>query len=94
MSHLTNDNRNAIASMFAHERSCKDISEAIGCDSTKISKEIKKNRIISNPSKLKSKILCKKLDRFPYVCGTCPKKYTTCTLRKTKNKLPYGIYIN
>ena len=94
MSHLTNDNRNTIASMLTHERSCKDISEAIGCDSTTISKEIKKNRIISNPSKLKSKILYKKLDRFPYVCGTCPKKYTTSTLRKTKHKLCYGIYIN
>lgn len=94
MSYLTNDNRNTIASMLAHERSCKDIAEAIGCDSTTISKGIKKNRIISNPSKLKSKILCKKLDRFPYVCGTYPKKYTTCTLRKTKHKLCYGIYIN
>lgn len=94
MSHLTNDNRNTIASMLAHERSCKDIAEAIGCDPTTISKEIKKNRIISNPSKLKSKIPCKKLDRFPYVCGICPKKYTTCTLRKTKHKLRYDIYIN
>ena len=84
MSHLTNDNRNTIASMLAHEKSCKDIAEAIGCDPTTISKEIKKNRIISNPSKLKSKILCKKLDRFPYVCGTCPKKYTTCTLTQLK----------
>lgn len=84
MSHLTNDNRNTIASMLAHERSCKDIAEAIGCDPTTISKEIKKNRIISNPSKLRSKILCKKLDRFPYVCGTCPKKYTTCTLTQLK----------
>ena len=67
MSHLTNDNRNTIASMLAHERSCKDIAEAIGCDPTKISKEIKNNKIISNPLKFSSKILCKKLDRFPYV---------------------------
>ena len=67
MSYLTNDNRNTIASMLAHERSCKDIAEAIGCDPTKISKEIKNNKIISNPLKFNSKILCKKLDRFPYV---------------------------
>ena len=77
--------------MLAHERSCKDIAEAIGCDPTKISKEIKNNKIISNPLKFNSKILCKKLDRFPYACGTCPKKYTTCTLRKTKHKLLYSI---
>lgn len=49
MLHLTNDNRNAIASMVAHERSCKDIAEAIGCDPATISKEIKKNQIISIP---------------------------------------------
>ena len=42
MSHLTNDNRNTISSMLAHERSCKDIAEAIGCDPPTISKEIKK----------------------------------------------------
>ena len=52
MSHLTNDNRNTIASKLAHERSCKDIDEDIGCDLTTISKEIKNNQIISNSSKL------------------------------------------
>ena len=77
MSHLANDSRNTIASMLAHERSCKYIAKDIGCDPTTISKEIKNNQIISNPSKLKSKILCKKLDRFSYMCGTCSKKYTT-----------------
>lgn len=41
MSHLTNDNRNIIASMLAHERSCKDIAEVIGCNPTTMSKEIK-----------------------------------------------------
>ena len=94
MSHLTNDNRNTIPLMLAHERKLQRYSEANGSNPTSISKEIKNNQIISNPSKLNSKILCKKLDRFPYVCGTCPKKYTTCTLRKTKHKLSYGIYIN
>ena len=39
MSYLTNDNRNTIASMLAHERNCEDITEAIGCDPTTISKE-------------------------------------------------------
>ena len=52
MSHLTNDDRGTIASMLAHERSWKDIAEAIGCDPTTISKEIKNNQIISNSSKL------------------------------------------
>lgn len=93
MPHLANDNRNAIVSMLAHERNCKDIDEAIGCDSTIISKEIKKNQIISNPSKLKSKILCKKLDRFPYVWNLFKKIYDMYS-KKNKHKLRYGIYIN
>jgi len=84
MSHLTFNDRKLISSMLAHERNCKDIANAIGCDPTTISKEIKKNRIISNGAKTQSKILCKKLDRFPYVCGSCPKKYTTCTLTQLK----------
>ena len=52
MLHLANDSRNTIASMFAHERSYKEIGEAIECDPTTISKEIKNNQIISNSSKL------------------------------------------
>ena len=52
MSHLTNDDRGTIASMLAHERSWKEIGEAIECDPTTISKEIKNNQIISNSSKL------------------------------------------
>ena len=59
MSHLTKENRNTIASILAHERSWKDISEAIGCDSTTISKEIKKNQIISNPSKLNQRFFAR-----------------------------------
>lgn len=84
MSHLTKENRNLISTMIAHEKKCKEIAELIGCDPTTISKEIKKNRIISKDSKVKSKILCEKLDRFPYVCGTCKAKYTTCTLTQLK----------
>ena len=84
MSHLTFEHRKLIASMLAHGRHCKDIADAIGCDPTTIAKEIKKNRIISKESKIKSKILCKKLDRFPYICGSCKEKYTTCVLTQLK----------
>lgn len=70
--------------MLTHKATCKEISERIGCDPTTISKEIKKNRVISKEAKGNKKILCKKLDRYPYICLDCPKKYTTCTLTQLR----------
>ena len=84
MSHLTLENRKLISSMIAQGRKCIDIAKAIGCDPTTIAKEIKKNRIISKEAKYKDKILCKKLDRFPYVCVDCPHKYTDCILTQLR----------
>lgn len=85
MSHLTEDNRKTITSMLAHGKRCVEIANVIGCDPTTIAKEIKLNRIISKQATTKgNKILCKKLERFPYICGTCPRKYTTCTLTQLK----------
>lgn len=85
MSHLTEDNRKTITSMLAHGKRCVEIANVIGCDPTTIAKEIKLNRIISKQATTKgNKILCKKLERFPYICGACPRKYTTCTLTQLK----------
>lgn len=85
MSHMTEENRKKIASMLAHGNSCIEIATEIGVDPTTIAKEIKKNRIISKEAVTKgNKILCKKLERFPYVCRDCPYKYTTCTLTQLK----------
>ena len=68
MSHLTGENRKTIASMLVRKASCKEIAEAIGCDPTTTSKEIKKNSIIPKETKGDKKILYKKLDRYPFVC--------------------------
>ena len=84
MSHLTGEDRKKISNMLSHGASCKDIANAIGCDPTTISKEIKKNRVISKEAKGDKKILCKKLDRFPFVCLDCPHKYTSCTLTQLR----------
>lgn len=84
MRHLTMEDRKIIANGISHKRSCISIAEEIGCDPTTISKEIKRNRIITKESKLSKKFLCKKLERFPYVCVDCPYKYTTCTLTQLK----------
>lgn len=74
MGHLTEENRKMISSGIAHKRTCASIAQDIGCDPTTVSKEVKTNRVISKSAKGDKKILCKKLDRFPYVCADCPKK--------------------
>ena len=84
MSHLSDDDRKIIANMLSHKAKCIDIANRIGCDPTTISKEIKKNRIISKEAKGDKKIICRKLGRFPYVCLDCPKKYTTCVLTQLR----------
>ena len=84
MSHLTLENRKLISNMIVQGKKCIDIAKAIGCDPTTIAKEVKKNRIISKEAKYKNKILCKKLERFPYVCADCSHKYTDCILTQLR----------
>jgi len=84
MPHLTIDNRKMISSMITHHAKCREIAEIIGCDPTTIAKDIKKNRIISKEARGDKNILCKKLERFPYVCLDCKDKYTSCTLTQLK----------
>lgn len=84
MPHLTKEDRRTICSMLSHKATCREIAERIGCDPTTVSKEIEKNRIVSKEAKGSKKILCRKLDRFPYVCLDCPRKYTTCTLTQLR----------
>ena len=79
------DDRKKISNMICHRAKCKEIAAEIGCDPTTISKEIKKNRIISKPAKnVNDKTLCKKLDKFPFVCLDCPNKYKYCVLTQLK----------
>ena len=84
MSHLTFENRKTIASGLAHDKSCVAIAKEIRCDPTTIAKEIKKNRIISRESKTNNKFLCKKLEKFPYICRDCKHKYTDCTFTQLR----------
>ena len=65
MSHLTDDNRKTISNMISHKATRKEIADRIGCDPTTISKEIKKNRVISKEAKGDKKILCRRLEIHP-----------------------------
>ena len=85
MPHLKEADGKRINSMLAHGNKCCEIAEAVGCDPTTIAKEIKRNRIVSkDASKGQGKVLCKKLDRWPYVCGACKHKYTDCCFLQLK----------
>lgn len=79
MSHLTFEDRKKICSLLAHGKKCVEIAEALNFDPTTIAKEIKRNRVIAkDASKGQNKFLCKKLEKWPYVCATCSHKYTDC----------------
>jgi IS30 family transposase len=80
MSHLSDENRKTICVMLSHKAKCKEIAEMIGCDPTTIAKEIKKNRIVSKECVGNKVLLCKRLERFPFVCLDCSHKYKDCTL--------------
>lgn len=90
MSHFSTEDRKKISNMIAQGCKCIEIARVLGKDPTSISKEIKRNRIISKEGKGKEKFLCKKLEKFPYVCVDCKYKYTTCVLTQMKYDAMYA----
>ncbi len=58
---------------------CVAIAEELGCDSTSISKEFKRNRIESSRTRYPVDEECPLLKRFPYICANCDKKCTKCS---------------
>ena len=85
MSHLKLEDRKKISNMLAHKRKCCEIAEAIGCDPTTISKEVKRNRVICKDAKMGFKNKkCIKLDKWPFICAGCPHRYTDCCMEQMK----------
>lgn len=81
--HLTLEQRKVISHGIAKNYKLKDIAESLGYDPTSISKEVKRNRdSISISSKASN---CTKLNRWPYVCSGCNKRYNNqCFFTKFK----------
>ena len=81
--HISFEQRKVIASMVKSKAKLKDIGLVLDLDPTSVSKEIKRNRIKLIPRNpyLTFK-LCKKLDRYPYVCNSCRHRYTPCPFEK------------
>ena len=87
-SHISFEQRKVIASMIRSEYKLKDIGAALNLDPTSVSKEVKRNRIRLYPryDPNMNLQLCKKLDRFPYVCNTCKDRYSPCPFEKYEYK--------
>ncbi|MBQ4595620.1 MAG: helix-turn-helix domain-containing protein [Firmicutes bacterium] len=86
--HISFEQRKVIASMIRSEYKLKDIGKALNLDPTSVSKEVKRNRIRLYPRYNPDMHLqlCKKLDRFPYVCNTCKDRYSPCPFEKYEYK--------
>ncbi|MDD4642877.1 MAG: helix-turn-helix domain-containing protein [Erysipelotrichaceae bacterium] len=75
--HLNIEQRKLISHMLAKHYQLNEMAELIQVDPSSISKEIKRNRILSKKGMLNDKE-CKYVLRFPYVCNNCTKRYNAC----------------
>lgn len=78
--HINFEQRKVIASGVVHHYKAKDIANALGLDPTSISKEVKRNRDCVAIGTNKSG--CNKLNRWPFVCTGCSKRYGSCHFAK------------
>ena len=81
--HLTFEQRKVITNGISHNYKLKDIAGTLGFDPTSISKEVKRNReSITIGTSINN---CKKIQRWPYVCTGCNKRYNNqCSCTKYK----------
>ena len=81
--HLTLEQRKVISNGISHNYKLKEIAQALGYDPTSISKEVKRNRETITIGKNITN--CKKVNRWPYVCTGCNKRYSNqCCFSKYK----------
>ena len=79
--HINFEQRKTIASGIAHNMKLKNISELLELHPTGISREVKRNRKIVEPIKY-TKENCPLLERWPFVCTSCKKRYHDCPFNK------------
>ena len=81
--HLTFDQRKVISNGISRKYKLKEIAETLGFDPTSISKEVKRNRESTTIGKNITN--CKKINRWPFVCTGCNKRYNNqCVYTKYK----------
>ena len=79
--HINFEQRKTIASGISHNMKVKDLGILLNLHPTGISREVKRNRILVEPIKNNNEI-CPKLNRWPYVCTNCKKRYFDCPFNK------------
>jgi len=81
--HLTFEQRKVISNAITQNYKLKDVASTLGFDPTSISKEVKRNRYAITTGVNTSE--CKKINRWPYVCSGCNKRYNhQCFFTKYK----------
>ena len=75
--HINHEMRKIIASYLTKGKKAIEIANDLGLDVSAVSKEIKRNRVVSKEA-YRNTIdpICEKTLRFPYVCNGCSLKYT------------------
>ena len=71
--HLSLDQRKVISNGISHNYTIKEIATSLGFDPTSISKEVKRNR--NQITIGKNITVCKRVNKWPFVCSGCNKKY-------------------
>jgi len=80
--HINFEQRKTITSGIAHNKKLYEIADMLNLDPTSVSKKVKRNRTITKYGRTSQE--CPLLNRWPYVCANCNKKYTTCHLKQFK----------
>lgn len=75
--HLNFEQRKIIVHLLAKHHKLCVIADTIAIDPSAVSKEVRRNRILSMPGKVADQG-CKHLVCFPYCCNGCVKKYQGC----------------
>ena len=82
--HFNFEQRKIIANQLSNGAKLCEIAQLLDKDSTSVSKEIKRNRVITKKHHESNKKLCKHTLRYPYCCNHCHLKYTTCPFDQFK----------
>lgn len=73
--HINYEQRKVISSGISHNRKLIEIAEDLSLDPRSISKEVRRNRITTEPN-IESVPNCPKLNRWPLVCTNCKYRYS------------------
>ena len=75
--HLNFESRKIISNLLTNKKKAKEIAIILNVDDRTISKEIKRNRVLSREAYRNCKDpICNKTLKYPYVCNGCDDKYT------------------